>query len=166
MIWIFKSDKASAFSCETDADLFQHIQTIENLKLLEDHPEFGQDPWSFTYFSPQRVVALYTHTPSYFRTSVLQQAYERELGVIEICKGDIEIRLEILALPDLDIQALRKQWCLAYCQAHDYLVVENVSQGVSTSWQSDGLSQWVAPEEMTGLKENDSQSGYAASLLF
>ena len=34
-------------------------------------------------------------------------------------------RIAILATPDIDMEAIKKQWCLEYCDAYNYIVVEN-----------------------------------------
>ena len=144
MIWIFHRERADAASVDNYDDLFQYI----NLKLLESHLEFGQIPWSFTFFTPCQVSVIYAHTEQLLLTEIVKEAYEKELGLIAICQGDFDNPVEILATPDVDIEALKKQWCLAYCDAHDYIVVDNFSHpphSAQSQWQSEsaGLSNKV-----------------------
>jgi hypothetical protein len=40
------------------------------------------------------------------------------MSLIEICKGDYENPTQILGTPDIDIEALKKNWSLDYCKAH------------------------------------------------
>jgi hypothetical protein len=123
MIWIFKSDKASAGSCENYDDLFQYIREKERLKLRGVQAEFW-DSWNFTYFSPQQVSA---NIEQFQPTEIVKEAQKRKLGFIEICRGDPQSSIEILATHDTDIEALKKQWCVEYCDAHHYIIVENFS---------------------------------------
>lgn len=139
MIWIFKSDRASASSCENFDDLFQYIREKEKLKLLEDQEEF-EHPWNFTSFTPQQVSA---NIKQFQPTEIVKEAQERKLGFIEIYHGDPHNRIEILATHDIDIEALKKQWCLEYCDAHHYIVMENLStphNSLQPQWVS-ALSQ-------------------------
>ena len=73
------------------------------------------------------VPIIYENTQQSLLTAVVKEAYEKEVGLIAICRGDFESQIEILDTPDLDKEALKKQWCLDYCVAHDYVVVENFS---------------------------------------
>lgn len=145
MIWIFHREIADAGSCDNYDDLFQYI----NSKLMEDHFEFEQipfeRPWSFTFFTPQQVSVIYDNTRQSLLTAVVKEAYEKELGFVEICQRDFENPIEILSTPDLDIEALKKQWCLAYCDAHDYIVMENFSHSYLPT-----QSQWH-PQLQSGV---------------
>ena len=135
MIWIFHREIADAGSCENYNDLFQYI----NLKLLEDYPEFER-PWSFTFFTPCQVSTIYTNTQHPLLTEIVKEAHKKEVGFIAVCQGDFENPIEILGTPDIDREALKKQWCLAYCDAHDYIIVENFSHHSSDFAQSQ--PQW------------------------
>lgn len=121
MIWIFKSDRASASSCENFDDLFQYISEKEKLKLLEGQAEF-EHPWNFTFFTPQQI---FDNIEQFQSTEIVKEAQKRKLGFVEIYHGDLQDRIEILATHDIDIEALKKQWCLEYCDAHQYIVIEN-----------------------------------------
>ncbi len=127
MIWTFNSDRASASSCENYDDLFQYITEKESFAYFE----FDYS-WSFTFFTCQQVSIIYDNIKQSQPTEIIKQAHERELGLIKICHGDPHNSIEILATPDIDIEALKKEWCLKYCEAHHYIVVE----GCSTSQNS------------------------------
>lgn len=123
MIWIFKSDRASASSCENYDDLFHYIKEKERLKLLEAQTGIGY-AWNFTYFSPRQVSA---NIEQFQPTEIIKEAQREKLGIVEISYGDPHDRIEILVTHETDIEALKKQWCLEYCDAHHYIVVENFS---------------------------------------
>jgi hypothetical protein len=139
MIWIFHRERADAGSCENYDELFHYI----SLKPLEeDYTEFEQipfeRPWSFTFFTPQQVSVIYANTQQSLLTEIAKEAYEKEVGFIEICQGGFEDPIEILGTPDIDMEALKKQWCLAYCDAHDYIVIDNFSyphHSAQSQWQ-------------------------------
>jgi hypothetical protein len=129
-MWVFNVDRASAFSCDTDNELFQVIMEKENAKLLDDHPEHGQTSWSFTIYSPRRAANLYLSTSKLRHSNALKEAFARSLPLIEICTGDFMNPLEIVADDRADVKQLKKQWCLDYCQAHGYDVIENTKEQV------------------------------------
>ncbi len=108
MIWMFRSDIASAGSCENYEDLFHYIREKEDLKLLKDQSEF-ENRWSFTIFTPQRASDIYANVKQFQLTEIVKEAYEKELGLIEISRGAPQKRIEILVTPDVDIEALKKQ---------------------------------------------------------
>lgn len=137
MIWIFHREIADAGSCESYDDLFQYI----NLKILEGCSDLEQTFWSFSFFTPNQVSIIYENTQQSLLTAVVKEAYEKEVGLIAVCRGDFESQIEILDTPDLDKEALKKQWCLAYCVAHDYVVVENFSDPSLTRSQRQSQGQ-------------------------
>jgi 6-phosphogluconolactonase/glucosamine-6-phosphate isomerase/deaminase len=129
-MWVFNVDRASAFSCDTDDELFKVIMDKENSKLLDNHPEYGQTSWSFTIYSVQRVRALYLSTSRQRHSDALKEAFARSLPLIEICTGDFINPLEIVADERADVKRLKKQWCLDYCRVHNYDVIENTKEQV------------------------------------
>jgi len=141
MIWIFKSDRASAGFCENYEDLFQYIREKENLKPLEGQPMFGHS-WSFTLFTPQQVSTIYLNMKQSQPTEIFKEAHLKELGLLEIYRGDPQKCMKVLVTPDVDIEALKKEWCLEYCNAHGYIITENVSSpqhSVQSQWQPQSL---------------------------
>ena len=125
MIWIFHQEIADAASADNYDELHTIIMKKESQKFLELYHELEQMPWSFMSFTPQQVSIIHTHTPHSLLTEVVKEAYKKEVGLIVICRGGFEKPLEILNTPDADIKALKKKWCLAYCDAHGYTIVEN-----------------------------------------
>lgn len=97
MIWIFHHSKASAASCNNYDELFQYIINIESLKFSGNPSEIGQS----------------------LLTKIIKEAHEKEVGCIAICQENSQNRI--------DMEAIKKHWCLAYCDAHGYIVVENLS---------------------------------------
>jgi len=105
-------------------EFFNHISAGE---LLADHPEFDETNthWSFVVFPAQRVPDLYLKMKKEFLTPSIRQAFQKELGLIEICQGNYANPTWIPMISDLDIGALKKDWYLAYCTKHGYTLTEN-----------------------------------------
>lgn len=126
MIWIFHRDIADAASADNYDELHAIITNKENLKSLESPSEIERISWSFTFFTPCQVSIIYDNTPQSFLTEIVKEAHEKGVGFIAIFQGNSENPIEILGTPNIDIEALKKQWCRAYCDAHDYIVVDNL----------------------------------------
>ncbi len=152
MIWFFKLDRAIAGSCKNYDNLLTYITDKEKRKLIESHPELEplpEQPWSFTFFTPQQVSALYD-TGQPLLTAMIKEAHEKKLGFIEIRQGNPQELIEILVTSEVDIEAIKKQWCFDYCKAHNYLIVENFSHhsshSVQTQWRREGACPLPAQE--------------------
>lgn len=55
---------------------------------------------------------------------MLQEAWEKQLTIVEVCKGNFKGLKQIMVEPCVDIETLRKEWCVEYCQANDLTVRE------------------------------------------
>jgi len=105
-------------------ELFKYIQNMENLKLLEGHICFQDEPWSFTLYTHKRLSYIYPKFLEKYFSKSGKQAYEQELDLLEIYKGDYHNPIQIPVTQDVDIQDLQKNWCQDYCNAHNYVLVE------------------------------------------
>jgi len=105
-------------------DVFNHLSARE---LLEDHPEVNTTHWGFIIFSPEMVHHLYFNLKQKLVSAPLKEAYEQQLAVIEICKGDYENPTWVALTLGLDIGKLKKDWYLECCKKHGYAVVEGSS---------------------------------------
>lgn len=76
LIKLFKND-----------DAFNHLSARE---LLEDYPKVDTTHWGFVIFPPEVVPNLYFKLKQKPVPALLKEAYEQQLGVIEICKGDYD----------------------------------------------------------------------------
>jgi hypothetical protein len=123
MIQIFGSDhKAIGLFKDYDA-IFKHINTLENSKLMESSA-FPKDIWTFVIFTNKRLSYIYHKTLERSFSKVGKEAYENELDLIEISKGDYQNPIQIPVTADVNVQELRKRWCQEYCDSHDYVIVE------------------------------------------
>lgn len=93
---------------ETYNEFFECLTSIENLKLIAENSNFKHMNWSFTVYAPN-----------------LREAFEENLPLIEICTGDFKKPLHIVLTPNVDMDYLKKKWCIDYCTFH-HLVVREV----------------------------------------
>jgi hypothetical protein len=102
-------------------DAFNHLSAGE---LLEDHPEVDTTHWGFVIFLPKAVPDLYFKLKQQPVPAPLKEAYEQQLGVVEVCNGDYTNPIYVPITPSLDIGKLKKDWYLECCKKHGFLVVE------------------------------------------
>ena len=146
MLVLFKKDGTPIQSFANDKELYRplvhyrelcrHITYEENEKLFEDHPQFGQTMWSFLYISPQQVTDLVPTMKKKCDEKIFLEAHLQGLGVVEACEGNLDHIRQILVTPDVNVEALRKEWCKKYCKVHGYGLFEistshnfNLSEG-------------------------------------
>lgn len=120
MINICKPNGSLIKSFKND-DAFNHLSGGE---LLEDHPEIGATQWGFVVFPPEKVPDLYFNLKQKPVPTPIKEAYEQQLGVIEICKGDYANPIWVPITLGLDIGKLKKDWYLECCKKHGFFVIE------------------------------------------
>jgi hypothetical protein len=103
-------------------ELFEHLTAIENTKLIAKNPYFKEMNWSFTIHPPRRVAAFYTHLKD--SCDAIKEAYEEGLSLIVMCTGDYRTPTYIALTPNVNVDYLKKKWCVDYCTWHHLLVTE------------------------------------------
>jgi len=114
------SDPAQYF--EDYNELFDCFTAVENLKLVAKCPNFKRMNWSFTIYSPKRVAAFYAHIKD--SNEAIKEAFSEDLSLIEICTGDFTKPTYIALTPNVDLNYLKKKWCIDYCTFHHLVVRE------------------------------------------
>ncbi len=109
MIIILPLNGAPTEYFESYDDLFECITESENEKHLDDAPM----DWSFIIYPPEETVALYALSQE--PCDVIEEAFEGDLPLIEICAGDSKNPLYIVLTPNVDMDFLKKKWCTDYC---------------------------------------------------
>lgn len=101
-----------------------YINNIEKRKALES----GERIWMFIRRSYPTLSTLYYRSMSLrnFLTLKEKEAVEKEVGLIEILKGDNENFIQILCTPHLDIEPLKRNWCQEYSARHGLEISEFV----------------------------------------
>lgn len=99
-----------------------YLNSIEKQKALES----GERRWMFIRRPHQTLSSIYYRSTSLrdFFTQKEKEAVERELGLIEILKGDMKNFIQILCTPHLDIEPLKMDWNKEYCIEHGFTYSE------------------------------------------
>ena len=110
---------------ENYEELCKHITDEENSKLRKSHPESWQSCWSFQVLWPERVANLINTLKKTYDEKMLYEAWHRQLPLVEICEGDYEKVHQVIVEANVNIEALREDWCKDYCKAHGMVVTKS-----------------------------------------
>lgn len=124
MIQVFGSNKEAIGHFNNYDDLFKHISSVENSKLAECSSRSLGEIWNFALYTNKRLSYIYYKTLERSFSKIGKEAFEQELDLIEIYKGDFQSPLQIPVTPDVNVQELKESWCHEYCDAHNYLLVD------------------------------------------
>jgi hypothetical protein len=130
MIQVFGPDRTIIGLFKDHDELFTHINTTENSKLLESSSCFPQDIWTFVLFTNKRLSYIYYKNLERSFSKVGKEAFEQELDLIEISKGDYHNPIQIPVTADVNVQELRKNWCQEYCDT-DVVPPANIVSSLS-----------------------------------
>jgi len=118
MTQIFSPNGKLVRSWDNDVDFFNHISAGE---LLEGHPDIDARQWGFVIFPPEQVRHLCLNLKGPV-SGALKEAWEQQLGAIEVCEGDCATPTWVPVEPGLDVGRLKKDWYMACCRHHGYAV--------------------------------------------
>lgn len=114
-------------------DLVDHINKTESsrIKLLNslNHMLWAlhaldQSRWSFIYYKYDFLKTIYSTMKEPPITGIERGALRQGLDLIEVHQGSEGDPLQIPVSRDTDIESLKWDFCLAYCEAHDYTLSE------------------------------------------
>ena len=125
MIQVFGPDRTIIGLFKDYDGLFHHINATESSRLLDSNTSISEDVWTFVLFTNKRLSYIFHKTLERSFSKVGKEAFEQELDLIEISKGDYHNPIHIPVTPDLDVSELRKSWCQEYCDTHDFVLVEH-----------------------------------------
>lgn len=103
-------------------ELFESILSKENLQNRTKLQDVRQRDWSFTIYPSKHVAALYAHSDDF--CEAMEEANEENLPLIEICAGDYRKPSYIALTPNIDLDYLKRKWCVDWCTYHHVLVRE------------------------------------------
>ena len=122
MIIIQPLDGTPSEHFENFDQLFECIMTTEALKQTAKKSNSKPLNWSFTVYPANQVgTLLAVHKKP---REVMREAFEENLPLIEICTGDYKNPLYIVLTANVDVDYLKKKWCVDYCTWHDLVVRE------------------------------------------
>ena len=105
MIVILPLDGTPAEHFESYDALLECIMEIEHEKYSDDMPM----DWRFTIYPLTEVAALYALSQE--PCAAIEEAFEEDLPLIEICTGDYKKPLYIAMTPNVDMDYLKRKWC-------------------------------------------------------
>lgn len=120
MINIVNEFDKNIIQSDNFSDLCRKIHRMENVKLLEDDVEVFKKSWGF--FVHDKNTLKHLHDNLRTVPPLLKKAYEEELKLIEVCKGNPHNMTQIIITDDLDLVKIEKSWCLDYCEAHGWRI--------------------------------------------
>ncbi len=121
MIILIPLDGKPTEQFEDYTELFECIISAETMKAAKRLKPQHMD-WNFTTHSSKWVPILYTRSKN--PSEAIKEAFEENLALIEICTGDYKKPLYIPLTPNVDMEYLKKKWCVDWCTFHHILVKE------------------------------------------
>ena len=99
-----------------------YINSTERSKTLES----GEMGWRFARRRHEALSLLYYRRPSLkdYLTQKEKEAVEKEIGLIEIWRGNGDDITQILLTPYLDTEPLKRNWCREYSAEHGVEISE------------------------------------------
>ena len=119
MITILPLDGTPAEHFKSYDALLECIMKIEHEKHFDDTPM----DWSFIVYLPEQVVPLYTLSQK--PCEAIEEAFDENLPLIEICTGDYKKPLYMAMTPNIDMHYLKRKWCIDYCTYYNLVVKES-----------------------------------------
>jgi hypothetical protein len=91
----------------------EYINAIERRKASEP----GTKIWRFIRHRHETLYSMYYRNPSLKNVLTCQEkeAVEKEMGLIEIIKGNREHITQLLVTNRIDVEPLKRDWCKDYC---------------------------------------------------
>lgn len=111
-------------SFENYHQVCSYINSIETRKISNS----GEKIWSFTRYRYETLRSLYYRPPSLenILTSKEKEAVEKEMGLVEIIKGNREHITQLLVTNRMDVEPLKRDWCMDYCVERGFKLCELV----------------------------------------
>jgi hypothetical protein len=122
MIIIMPLDGTPADHFEDFNELFDRIIATETAKLTAKNHTLQHMDWSFTIHPPKQVAAFYNYVND--PSGAIKEAFDDGLPLIEICIGDYKKPTYIPLTPNVNMDYLKRKWCVDWCTWHHLLVRE------------------------------------------
>jgi hypothetical protein len=103
-------------------ELFEHLAGIADTEFMAVNHNAKDRDWRFIIHSPRRVTAFLSHLKD--SCDAIKEALEESLPLIEICSGDYSKPLYIAQTPNVDMDYLKRRWCIDWCNIHHFLIRE------------------------------------------
>lgn len=102
----------------TEEQLFLYLK--ESFRTLDEQ---AKQNWRFAQYSHKLLAPFVKEMQEEAFVRMAWQACQQENDLIVMSTGDGENPSLFIETPDLDVAALRKEWCRRYCKAHKMYIV-------------------------------------------
>lgn len=133
MLKVFDLSKSKIGVFDDYNALLGFITSVENQKLLEGGPSFVKGYWAFAEYSPEKLKDVCAWIKPGYLTTVQLKALEENLGLLEIYRGDAAAVWEVPVTSELDVEEIRKKFCVDYCLAQGWRLIETQDHKPSKS---------------------------------
>ena len=135
MLVLFNAHKKQIHTFKTYEALFHHLDNMEKVKKRPKRI-FARHSWhrvlSFYRYVRNQKLAPYAiafergleQALRHAAGATRDEAQKYGLDLFEIVSGDVQNPRLIPMTPDVDVEALRKEWCEECCEAHGYQLVK------------------------------------------
>lgn len=128
MIWLYNS-KSLVGSYKRFEDVCDYFMRLEHFKSVGR--SFSEERWEFSYYSYEYLRAIFGGIKKNVSSKTEREAYENELDLIEVCKGDPQFLRQIALFPDVDVEEVARDWCFDYARAKNFSLFELIEKNVS-----------------------------------
>ena len=102
----------------TEEQIFCYLKG--NLKNLDEQT---RENWRFAQYSYKLLCPILKEMQGEAFVRMARQACQQENDLIVMSSGDGENPSLFIETPDLDVAAIRKEWCRRYCKTHKMHIV-------------------------------------------
>lgn len=114
------------------------IRMLAAICLDLNYPCWDREYWGFTVYAHETLKTTYAAMKKPPLTETEREAFQRGLDLLEIHYGDGNNPVQIMVTEDVDIESLRKEWCLSYCKARHYAILDPERREPETSGNTTG----------------------------
>lgn len=122
VIIILSKDREPIGHFENYDELFEHLAGTADTEFMAVNHNAKDRDWRFTIHPPQRVAAFFLHLKD--SCEAIKEALEDGLLLIEIYAGDYSKPLYIAQTPNVDVEYMKRKWCIDWCNIHHFLISE------------------------------------------
>lgn len=145
MIWLLNTQRHRMSSYNTFEELCDYFNRLEDLKpFINAHRGYGQrgeeddncpefqKHWGFIYHFHHKLPGLLVHLEEVAYIQIVQEAYEKEIDLIEIFRGEGVSEWIMISSAHNEDDFMR-EWCLDYAYAHGFVFLETISRDIGSS---------------------------------
>ena len=118
MAKLINKDGCVVSEFEGEAGLFSYILETVNAPGTE-----GMRDWRFTYSSHKQLEGFIEKMGGKRLAYMTCKAHQQGRDLITLATGDGQNPSFLIVTPDLNVAALRRQWCKQYCASHGLRIV-------------------------------------------